>query len=137
MFRLILLLSVLLAMLFSTTLVSASGTEGDLTRERNPRSGTGSAKSLADVTYEHGKSLFKGRDQRYGAINYCVLSDNELQKVKKKSLKPFVGGSFEVLVDSLYNCDIPDQKIQTVFNKTDITALIFYLNRRNKLKLTR
>lgn len=134
MFR-VLLLFVSLLMLLLTNTVMASGTDGGAPAERTPRIGT--AKSLAAITYERGKSLFKGRDQRYGKINYCVPVGDELKKVKKKSLQPFAGGSSKVLAENLYNCDVPDQKIQTVFNNVDMTALVFYLNKRNKLKLTR
>lgn len=134
MFR-ILSLFISIALLLSTNVLVASGTQGNPPSERTPRVGT--AKSLAAITYEHGKSLFKGRDQRYGKISFCVQVGDELEKVKKKSLQPFAGGSSTVLADNLYNCDTPDQKIQTVFNNVDMTALVYYLNKRNKLKLTR
>jgi len=135
MFRNYLVLSVLVTLFSVPPLVSASGTESLSNAPSAPRAGH--ASSLADVTYEHGKSLFKGRDNRYGKIKYCVASGAEQKKLKKSSLKPYAGGSAQVLMDSLYNCDVPDQKIQTVFTKTDMTALVFYLNRRHKLKLKR
>lgn len=136
MIRIFLLSLFILALLFCNSL-SASGTQGQgaLPNERTTRTGT--AKSLAAITYERGKSLFKGRDKRYGKINYCVPVGDELKQVKKKSLQAYAGGSSKVLAANLYNCDSPEQKIQTVFNEVDMTALVYYLNKRNKLKLTR
>lgn len=130
-----LILSVLIGAFFISNLVSASGTRDFEAGQGTPRKG--SAASLADITYEHGKSIFKGRNQRYGKINLCVPAGDKLKKAKKKSLKPYVGGSIQLLADNLHNCDQPTQKIQTVLNDTDMTALLFYLNRRHKLKLTR
>lgn len=129
------LLVISIVLLLSINVLMASGTQGNPPSERAPR--IGNAKSLAAITYERGKSLFKGRDQRFGKINYCVQVGDELKKVNKKSIQSFEGASSKKLADNLYNCDVPDQKIQTVFNNVDMTALVFYLNKRNKLKLTR
>ena len=133
MFRYILLGSTLLAMLLTISASLASGSRGS-TSFPSTRSVT-APRSVEDITYEHGKNLFKGRDRRYGKIKYCVADGTDRKKVKKRSLKPYAGGSSKVLAENLYNCDNPNQKIQSVMNTTDMTALVYYLNKRHKLAL--
>lgn len=97
-----------------------------------------SSSSRVNVTYEQGKALFKGRDRRYGKVKYCVTAANGsgLEKVRKRSLKPYAGRSAKLLVDNLYNCDQPDQKIQNLLGSTNTATVVYYLNKRHKLRLT-
>jgi len=45
-------------------------------------------------------------------------------------------GSVSAFVDSLYNCDSPDQKIADLVSDEQGNAILYYLNKRYKLRLT-
>jgi len=127
---------ILLLSLFVMSTVFASGSRSGGSGGFSSGSSSRSARTAEDITYDYGKSIFTGRNIRYGRIKYCVPKDaNNLSKVKKSTLKPFVGGLAEDFTNSLYNCDNPGQRIDTVMRKADLSALVFYLNKRYKLRL--
>ena len=128
--------TLLMAIVIASVVVNSVLASGSRSTESSGVFSSGSARSAEDITYEHGKSLFKGRDRRYGKVKYCVPTDNnELKKVKGSSLKPYKNGASEALANDLFNCDNPNQRIAQVFTTTDMTALVYYLNKRHKLSL--
>ncbi len=131
---------VFLGTLLFTFMVSdiaiASGSSGVYGGGSSRSSGSvGSSSSRTDVTYEHGKSIFKGRNRRYGKLKYCIDNGEELEKVKRGTLKPYKSGSAELLADKLYNCEMPEEKISDILSRNDLISMLYYLNKRYKLKL--
>ncbi len=130
---------IILVLLLSFCIISSAFASGT----RSPGSGgytSGNSsrptRSAEDITYEYGKSIFTGRSVRYGRIKFCVPdASNKLSKVKKSTLKLFAGVSVKEFSNNLYDCNSPNQKIMTVLKKADLTALVFYLNKRYKLRL--
>jgi len=90
-----------------------------------------------DHEYQHGKSIFNGRNLRYGRIKYCVTSvnGNGIVKLKKKTLKPFANGSKQDLAKNLYDCEQPIKGLEQVMQEADMFALVYYLNKRHNLDL--
>lgn len=92
-----------------------------------------------DPAYEQGKAVFKGRIKEYGEVKYCLISteaENGVAKIKRKSLKPFKGQTAQVLADALRFCDDNSTVPNKVLTRDDFLYLIYYLNKRYRLKLT-
>ncbi len=89
-----------------------------------------------DQQYELGKSYYKGRLPDGSKLSYCIKSSNGLAKLSRKSVKPFKKGPAANFVNSLYNCNAPDQKIAELFDDAEGSAVLHYLNKRFKLRLT-
>lgn len=100
--------------------------------------GSGFKSRPVDQAYEYGKSVYKGRNKAYGKIKYCITSEDGAEKVKLKrgSLKPYKGGTFADLAGNLYNCDAPDTAIKDILSLNDLQHVLYYLNKRYKLKLS-
>jgi len=90
-----------------------------------------------DFSYEHGKALYSGRMPSVGKIKFCVPKGDKFVKVKRKTLKPYVGGDFESLGYSLVNCDKPDERIVDRMGEQNTGFVLHYLDKRYKLKLKR
>jgi len=90
-----------------------------------------------DFAYEHGKALYSGRIPSVGKIKFCVPKGNKFVKVERKTLKPYVGGDFGNLGNSLVNCDQPDERIVDRIGESNTGFVLHYLDKRYKLKLKR
>lgn len=88
-----------------------------------------------DPTYELGKSIYLGRS---GAekIKYCIDNGKEKIKLKTKTIKPFKGANVKSLAAKLYDCNKPDVQIAQKLNQNDFNLVMYYLNKRYKLKLS-
>lgn len=89
-----------------------------------------------DQTYETGKAIFKGRKRGEPKLSYCVLADDGNKiPVKRKSLKPFKGTSYNELANNLFDCEQPDKRINEVLSRDSFLYVVYYLNKRHKLDL--
>ena len=124
---------VLMAALFSTAiLASGSGGYGGDTRFKNtPRQ--------TDPVYEHGKAIFKGRSANYKKVKFCLKDDEKAEgfkKIKSRNIKPFKETSYEEISQHIVICDNPEQLARQLLSREDILALIYYLDKRYRLKLS-
>lgn len=116
------------------TLAYASGTSGGFNDQTRPEP------RIVDPTYERGKAVANGKIRDYGKAKVCVLPANEEAKggkLKRKTLKPYRSVDVNVFATRLYICDQPELKAGEALESGDFLAVIYYLNKRFKLKLTR
>lgn len=116
-------------LLLASTSVSASGGGGGF-------SSGGSARQQIDQQYELGKSYYKARQADGTKLEYCVKVDDKLKKLSRRSVKKFKRGSVDQFINALYNCADPDQRIADVVADQQGSAILYYLNKRFKLRLT-
>lgn len=99
--------------------------------------GVGSAQRReVDESYEYGKAVYLGRSSDAKKLAYCVLVEGEAKKVKKKSLKPYRRKTRSELANALYLCDEPSKLALHSLKKEQIAFVLYYLNKRFKLKLS-
>ena len=91
---------------------------------------------IIDEEFEKGKGIFLGRNREIGKIKLCVVSGNEQVKLKRKTLTPYKGASVNGFINSLHNCDKPDEVMLERLGRVHMSYLIYYLNKRYKLELT-
>ena len=93
---------------------------------------------VVDPLYEEGKAVFNGKTSRHGKIDYCVRvpGSSEVEKLRRKTLKSFKRSKVREFAESLHDCNMPDRKIAEVLGQEDFRAIIYYLNKRYRLKLT-
>ena len=120
------LLLPLTGLLFATTVAASSG--GGFDESTTP-------KRQIDQQYELGKSYFKARQLDGSKLKYCLKVDGELKKLGRRSVKVFRNSSTENFVKALYNCENSQQKIMDVVPAEHGPALLYYLNKRFKLRL--
>ena len=89
-----------------------------------------------DQQYELGKSYYKGTQADGSRLEYCVKDNSGLKKLSRRSVSKFKKGSVNNFVDSLYNCAAPDQKIADLVSDEQGAAILHYLNKRFKLRLS-
>ena len=117
-----------LSLLVGSSIVSASGGGGI-------DSNNTSTQPRVDRLYEEGKSYYKAKLADGTRLEYCIKSDNGLTKLSRKSVKPFKRGSSTEFVNSLYSCADPNLKITDVVSANQGDAILYYLNKRFRLKL--
>lgn len=88
-----------------------------------------------DQQYELGKSYYKSPQANGTRLEYCIKNDSGLSKLSRKSVKRFKNGTVSSFVDSLYNCADPAAKIADVVPDDQGDAILYYLNKRFKLRL--
>jgi len=91
---------------------------------------------IIDEEFEKGKAIYLGRNKQIGKLKLCVLSGEEDVKVKRTTLKPFKGVTTNELINSLHNCDKPEEVAFERLGKIHMSHLVYYLNKRFKLELT-
>jgi len=96
----------------------------------------GFSQKKIDQQYELGKSYFKSRQSDGSRLEYCVKIGEDLKTLSRKSVKQFKKGSTSDFVDSLYSCADPALKIADAVADDQGDAIIYYLNKRFKLRLT-
>ena len=120
--------------LISMTMVSAHASGGF--------SGGGrlqTPQQVVDPLYEQGKAVFSGKTRsRSEKVDYCVVAPGgtEAEKLKRKTVKPFKRASARQFALSLHDCDMPETKIAEILSQEDFRAVVYYLNKRYKLRLT-
>lgn len=88
-----------------------------------------------DQVYEYGKSVYNGRFDNGQKLDYCIKVDDELTPLKRKSAKTFKGGSAQVFAASLFDCNETDKLIGNKLTEDQFAHVVYYLNKRWKLKL--
>lgn len=91
--------------------------------------------SKVDKQYELGRSYYKSRQANGKQLKYCVRTGDELKKLSRRSVKQFKKGSVTDFVDSLFSCDDPGSKIADLVPENQGDAILYYLNKRYKLRL--
>jgi len=97
----------------------------------------GSFGEQVDRTYESGKAIYTGRKKTAPKLSYCLRVGEEMLPVKRKSLKQFKKTSFTQLSKHLFSCDAPEKSIISQLERTDFIHVIYYLDKRYRLKLER
>lgn len=88
-----------------------------------------------DQQYELGKSVYKSRLPDGSKLAYCVKTEKGLKKISRRAVKPFKKGPASAFVNSLYNCQQPNVKIADLITGDQGSAVLYYLNKRYKLRL--
>lgn len=116
-----------LCLVLASPLASASGGGGF--------GQSGYSQKKVDEQYELGKSYYKAAQADGSRLEYCIKSDDGLKKLSRRSVKPFKKGLASTFVDNLYSCADPNQKIADAVADNQGTAILYYLNKRYKLRL--
>ncbi len=95
----------------------------------------GYSQKKVDQQYELGRSYYKSKQADGSTLTYCLRNGDSLSKLSRKSVRPFKKGPVSAFVDSLYSCSNPDLKISQLVNDDQGEAILYYLNKRFKLKL--
>lgn len=92
-----------------------------------------------DQYYEAGKSIYSGRSKAYRKLKICVhdKESDEKVRIKSKYMKPFRGSDIVAFSEHLYNCKMPEQSIYEILAPNDLNLVLYYLNKRYKLALTK
>ena len=152
MFRIKLFCTIIITFLISTNVHSQYATGGSGSAYQhvgggysdggNPHTSKGdyynhmNRKKKVDVAYELGKSIFKGKKEGAPKINYCVAEDQDKTKLKRKSIKKFKKTTYTELAQNLYDCDKPDELVSQSLSEHQLTHVIYYLDKRYRLKLS-
>jgi len=96
---------------------------------------SGFSQRKIDQQYELGKSFYKSRQADGSRLEYCVKGDKGLKKLSRRSAKPFKKGPASAFVDSLYSCADSSLKIADAVSDDQGEAILYYLNKRFKLRL--
>ena len=88
-----------------------------------------------DQQYELGKSYYKSAQADGTRLEYCVQTGDGLKKLSRGSVKAFKRGTVSNFVDNLYNCADPSAKIADSVPADQGDAILYYLNKRFKLRL--
>ena len=96
---------------------------------------SGFSSKRIDQQYELGKSYYKGAQANGSQIEYCVKKGESLSKLGRRSVRSFKNGPASNFVDSLYSCSDPTLKIADTVDDEQGQAILYYLNKRFKLRL--
>jgi len=88
-----------------------------------------------DQQYELGKSYYKSAQADGTRLEYCVQTDSGLKKLTRGSVKRFKRGTVSNFVDNLFDCADPSVKIADAVPEDQGSAILYYLNKRFKLRL--
>ncbi len=117
-----------------TSLITFSGTS--LASGGGGFDTSGFSSQRIDQQYELGKTYFRARQSDGTQLEYCVKNGSELKKLSRRSVRSFKRGPASAFVDSLYNCANPDAKIADLVADDQGDAILYYLNKRFKLRLS-
>ena len=92
---------------------------------------------VVDQNYEAGKNIYAGRSDIYGKVEFCITDAESSEKVKasRKSLAAYKGANVQDFAASLYDCNASDELIAQKMTPEDMNLVLYYLNKRYKLKL--
>jgi len=126
--RLSLLSATTVCILLSSSFAMASGGGGF--------DQSGFSQKRIDQQYESGKAFYKSAQSDGSRLEYCVKKGSSLSKLSRKSVKPFKRGPASEFIASLYSCADPNLKIADAVEDGQGDAILYYLNKRFKLRLT-
>ncbi|MBX2882172.1 MAG: hypothetical protein KTR32_19650 [Granulosicoccus sp.] len=96
---------------------------------------SGFSKRKIDQQYELGKSYYKSPQADGTRLEYCVKNGESFKKLSRKSVKPFKKGVTSKFVASLYSCADSSVLISDTVDPEQGDAILYYLNKRFKLRL--
>lgn len=108
----------------------ASGVTGGIGSQQ-PQHG----QRAVDELYEYGKALYLGRLPDAPKVSFCVAAEDQARKVKRRSLKPFRKKTRTELANALVRCDDPGQLALKGLEPGQAAFIIYYLDKRYRLKL--
>lgn len=89
-----------------------------------------------DQQYELGKSYYKaGLSANGSKLEYCVQSGDGLKKLSRRTVRQFKNGTVSQFIDNLFHCSDPSLKIADAVPDDQGDAILYYLNKRFKLRL--
>ena len=94
-------------------------------------------RNKTDPAYEIGKSIFKGRRENAPKLNYCISDEQNVVELKRKTIKRFKKSTYVDLEKNLYNCDKPDELVSQSLSEYQLTHVLYYLDKRFRLKLSK
>ena len=94
-----------------------------------------SSQPKVDKQYELGRSYYKARQPDGSKLKYCVKSEKGLKKLSRKSVRPFKKKLKSQFFESLYSCNKPQNRIVDLIAEGRSDAILYYLNKRYRLKL--
>jgi len=118
----------------SIAFASGSGDYGSSGGYGNTSGSTYQPKKV-DENYEYGKSLFKNTVQGSEKIKYCLVSEGEPVKIKSKAIKTFKGKTSTALANAIVNCKDTNKTLSSYLKDNESAYVLYYLNKRYKLKL--
>lgn len=95
----------------------------------------GYSQKKVDQQYQLGRTYYKAKQADGSTLTYCIKKGDSVSKLSRKSVKPYKRGTVSAFVDSLYSCDNPELKISELVDDNQGEAILYYLNKRFKLKL--
>ena len=96
---------------------------------------SGFSSRSVDQQYELGKSYYRGAQVNGQQLEFCVKKGDSLSKLSRRSVRPYKNGSVTAFVDSLFDCNNPSAKIADLVPEDQGDAVLYYLNKRFKLRL--
>lgn len=97
---------------------------------------SGFSSQRVDQLYEEGKSYYRARQADGTQLEYCVKKGSDLNKLSRRSVRSFKRGSAAAFIDSLYSCSDASAKIADLVPDDQGQAILYYLNKRFKLRLS-
>jgi len=94
-------------------------------------------KVVVDQAYEAGKAVYTGRKSGTPKLSYCLREGEQFVALKRKTIKQHKKGSYSSLAANLVNCDDPSFSVKEQLGRQDFLYVLYYLDKRYKLKLER
>ena len=89
-----------------------------------------------DKYFELGESYYKSPLADGSRLEYCVLTaETGLKKISRRSVRSFRNGPKSRFVNKLLHCSDPSVKIVEIVPAEETDAILYYLNKRFKLRL--
>jgi hypothetical protein len=89
-----------------------------------------------DEYFLSGKKIVASRNTSIGKIKLCLKADDDAVKLKRKTLKPYIGVTTDHFINSIHECDKPEVPIIERLGDDNTAYVVYYFNKRYKLKLT-
>ena len=91
---------------------------------------------VVDQVYVYGKSIYKGRAEGAEKIKYCVKVDGEVKKLRGSTAKLYRKGPVRDFALALIDCANPERLALTTMSRDHVPVILYYLNKRYRLKLS-
>lgn len=88
-----------------------------------------------DRLYESGKSVYYAKGSGGESVQYCINDGGQVERVSRRTLKPFVGSSVDDLTARLVRCDDAENPVSQHLSQDEVDAVMYYLNKRYRLSL--
>ena len=90
-----------------------------------------------DQVYERGKAIYTGRSKQYRKYKFCIIDKTSQKPVKitSKRLKPFKKTTYQQVANEIVKCDEADKAITSIVHIDDLALIVYYLDKRYRLKL--